>query len=208
MADELSSFHATHFSSSGIDHFTLHFLGPAEDQECIEEEDEDDGLGYYEDGTKRTLTDQQIAIFRHSEIQAILRERRHAAEANDSDQIEGTDPIIGPVQAEKRSNDPVLKPVFDEGELEDGELGDDTTGSPTTTSQSSSNKRPFSKKKAKQAERGKQRGYFKQNVKPDLRKRTWDMVDQGLGGLDYDMGVSTAAPTHAPQRRQISYDDD
>lgn len=39
-------------------------------------EEEDDGLGYYPDGTKRTLTDEQIAMFRHSEIQAILRKRR------------------------------------------------------------------------------------------------------------------------------------
>ena len=36
----------------------------------------DDGLGYYEDGTKRTLTDAQIAIFRHNEIEVLLRERR------------------------------------------------------------------------------------------------------------------------------------
>jgi hypothetical protein len=36
----------------------------------------DDGLGYYSDGVKRTLTDDQIAMFRHSEIQLLLRERR------------------------------------------------------------------------------------------------------------------------------------
>ena len=37
---------------------------------------DEDGLGYYPDGVKRILTDQQIAIFRHSEIQGLLRERR------------------------------------------------------------------------------------------------------------------------------------
>jgi hypothetical protein len=37
---------------------------------------DDDCLGYYSDGVKRTLTDEQIAIFRHSEIQNLLRERR------------------------------------------------------------------------------------------------------------------------------------
>ncbi len=36
------------------------------------EYEEDDGLGYYEDGVERTLTDAQISIFRHSEIQRIL----------------------------------------------------------------------------------------------------------------------------------------
>lgn len=33
-----------------------------------EEYYEEGDLGYYEDGTKRTLTDEQIAIFRHSEV--------------------------------------------------------------------------------------------------------------------------------------------
>lgn len=33
-------------------------------------------MGYYADGVKRTLTDQEIEIFRHSEIQSLLRERR------------------------------------------------------------------------------------------------------------------------------------
>lgn len=41
-----------------------------------EEALDDDGLGYYPDSVKRTLTDEQVAIFRHSEIQTILRERR------------------------------------------------------------------------------------------------------------------------------------
>ncbi|KAL4957860.1 hypothetical protein BDW69DRAFT_148189 [Aspergillus filifer] len=43
------------------------------------EADEED-LGYYPDGTKRTLTDEQIRIFRHSEIHALLRERQLAKE--------------------------------------------------------------------------------------------------------------------------------
>lgn len=62
------------------DHF-LHGFG----QEAAEEyyEEEDDGLGYYPDGTKRTLTDEQIAMFRHSEIQAILRKRRLLREGGD-----------------------------------------------------------------------------------------------------------------------------
>lgn len=46
----------------------------------------DDGLGYYPDGVKRTLTDEQIAMFRHSEIQALLRKRRRGRENSDSPQ--------------------------------------------------------------------------------------------------------------------------
>lgn len=37
---------------------------------------QNDDLGYYPDGVKRTLTDDQIAMFRHSEIYSILRERQ------------------------------------------------------------------------------------------------------------------------------------
>ena len=44
-----------------------------------------DTLGFYYNGTKRTLTDEQIAIFRHSELQAILRKQRHARETKRSE---------------------------------------------------------------------------------------------------------------------------
>ena len=40
------------------------------------EDVEEDGLGYYPDGVKRTLTDEQIAMFRHSEIYALERKRQ------------------------------------------------------------------------------------------------------------------------------------
>lgn len=53
-------------------------------------DEEDDGLGYYPDGTKRTLTDEQIAMFRHSEIQAILRQRRLQKENGQSSESRPT----------------------------------------------------------------------------------------------------------------------
>lgn len=46
---------------------------------------EDDGLGYYPDGCKRTLSDEQVAIFRHTEIQSLLRARRLEQENQESD---------------------------------------------------------------------------------------------------------------------------
>jgi hypothetical protein len=39
-------------------------------------EAEEDDLGTYEDGVKRTLTHEQIELFRHSEIQQLLRAER------------------------------------------------------------------------------------------------------------------------------------
>ncbi|KAH7408275.1 hypothetical protein DE146DRAFT_629205 [Phaeosphaeria sp. MPI-PUGE-AT-0046c] len=64
----------THFPHALVPDQFLH--GSSQEAAGDFYEEEDDGLGYYSDGTKRTLTDEQIAMFRHSEIQAILRKRR------------------------------------------------------------------------------------------------------------------------------------
>ncbi|KAK0730432.1 hypothetical protein B0H67DRAFT_478884, partial [Lasiosphaeris hirsuta] len=81
---EMITFHETHFSPSATTHFGSHFLqpvnsiadeGPLDGGEDEYLEDEDDGLGYYADGVKRTLTDEQIAIFRHSELETLRRAR-------------------------------------------------------------------------------------------------------------------------------------
>lgn len=53
----------------------------------MQEEDfleDGDGLGHYPDGMKRTLTDEQIAIFRHSEIYAIIRQKQLRRENKDA----------------------------------------------------------------------------------------------------------------------------
>lgn len=80
------AFHEAHFAQLATDHFQTNFLRPSlptseehpthgeDDKYCHEEEEvDDDGLGYYPDGVKRTLTDEQIAIFRHSELEALRR---------------------------------------------------------------------------------------------------------------------------------------
>lgn len=88
------AFHETHFSKFATDHFRAHFLQPehptaenqtfdAADEEFYEEED--DGLGYYPDGVKRTLTDEQIAIFRHSELEALRRARESSNTKKEED---------------------------------------------------------------------------------------------------------------------------
>ncbi|KAK4155521.1 hypothetical protein C8A00DRAFT_13455 [Chaetomidium leptoderma] len=82
---EMTAFHEAHFSELATDQFQAQFLRPhhppaqhitynaADEEEHYEEED--DGLGYYPDGVKRTLTDEQIAIFRHSELESLRRAR-------------------------------------------------------------------------------------------------------------------------------------
>ncbi|KAI9698490.1 MAG: hypothetical protein M1836_004071 [Candelina mexicana] len=82
--DDLEAFHAQHLSPEAVAHFPF---GLTPDTEHPDLED-DDGLGYYADGVKRTLTDEQIAMFRHSEIQTLLRERRHARENREAEMSE------------------------------------------------------------------------------------------------------------------------
>lgn len=176
-----------------MDHFSTNFLGPVE-EENTEDAEEEDGLGYYEDGVKRTLTDAQIAIFRHSEIQTLLRERRHATEAA-GDAGEG--------------REQTREPAADKGESEDGELVTETENTNNSSATPSiSNAQQHLTRKARKAEQAKQKGYFKQKIKPDLRKRTWDKVDVGMGSLDYDdQSSASPAASSMSQRRKISYDD-
>lgn len=176
----------------------MHFLGRAEEQFEEDEYYGDDGLGYYEDGTKRTLTDEQIAIFRHSEIESLLRSKRRAGEEKVYNaSYEATKP---PVQGDL--NEQYNMPE----DCEDGEIDDVGSNVPALPA-SGSGKRMS--KKEKKAHKAKQMGLFKQQAKPDLRKRTWDKVDTGLGSLSYDDNGDATKTTveNSAQRRRISYDD-
>lgn len=61
---------------------TIHTLPPNEPVWDAPEDEHE--LGYYADGVRRTITDEQIAMFRHSEIQALLRERRQRQQLDES----------------------------------------------------------------------------------------------------------------------------
>lgn len=146
-----------------------------------EEEEEDDGLGYYPDGVKRTLTDEQIAMFRHSELQTLEKAREQNP-------------------GRRNSSSPIPLKV-EQGESEDGEVFEEELP------QSFVGKK---KKKNKKKKRGSGNGN-KQRPEPviDLRKRTWDVVEQGVDSLDYDETEQAGASTeHVARRRKITYDDD
>ena len=123
-----------------------------------------------------------------------MRERRHADEAKDS------------------TEEPTSEHAAEEGEIEDGEIGEDSPITELPTPPPSNNNQPSKKmtKKEKKARQAKEKGFFRQNVKPDLRKRTWDKVETGLENLDYDeMENGTGSvPSRSSQRRRISYEDD
>ena len=103
--DDLAGFHARTFhlptprlymSDRAKVHTSEAALEPAlkEDiEQGVGVDEEDDNLGYYHDGVKRTLTDEQVAMFRHSEIYAILRARQVARENEDiiDSDVEGED---------------------------------------------------------------------------------------------------------------------
>ncbi|KAL6239309.1 hypothetical protein BDW75DRAFT_236502 [Aspergillus navahoensis] len=81
--EDLHTFQAKHFPSTlkplQSPSLPTHDASTKDPYANADEEDvcdEDDDLGYYPDGVKRTLTDEQIRIFRHSEIHALLRERQ------------------------------------------------------------------------------------------------------------------------------------
>lgn len=73
LQDDLTRFGLAHFPHQALP--KQFFYGDDEDVE-------DDGLGYYSDGVKRTLTDEQVAIFRNSEIQQEMKFRRKRYEKN------------------------------------------------------------------------------------------------------------------------------
>jgi len=166
-----------------------------------EEEEEDDGLGYYPDGVKRTLTDDQIAIFRHSEMEALRREAGKKVEAEANRQSFAG--VAGETAAREEGRGSVKR----KAELSDGEdeeEGEISSGTPPLLV-------PTEKKNKKR--RKKRKNGLKDGEEPvDLRKRTWDVVDTGLATLDYgeeegEDGGARGGGGRAVQRRTVSYDD-
>ena len=85
--DDLLRFQSSHF---GDDSRPAVWFADAEtalgyDAAAAFEEQQLDVLGYYADGSKRTLTEEQIAIFRHSEMMQLARDERRRREENASE---------------------------------------------------------------------------------------------------------------------------
>ncbi|TGJ82710.1 hypothetical protein E0Z10_g6063 [Xylaria hypoxylon] len=210
---DIESFHATHFSNDAIGLFESQFLRPkpvydgdTEYYPYEEQEEEHDVLGYYSDGVKRTLTDEQIAIFRHSEVEALRRAGTKGLKPETTVNMEPTTDLSG-VEAihTPMGNGSSLanSAVMDDG-AEGSEDGEIETGKPALTK---AEMRRQKKLRAKQRRRESQK--FQPEKKPDLRKRTWDIVEAGMDGLHYDdIGTSQEhGSASTTQRKQISYDD-
>ncbi|KAK7540634.1 uncharacterized protein J3D65DRAFT_665392 [Phyllosticta citribraziliensis] len=115
--DDMRDFHQRHFpTASAPADFLSHQQARHEEPShvadnlteapAVTEDYEDDGLGYYEDGVERTLTDDEISIFRHSEVQRLYAQLlEHASEAAERRLTE--------LEAKSKSNEP-----SEEGEYE------------------------------------------------------------------------------------------
>lgn len=187
---DLSLFHEAHFGDAAVSAFANEFMALKQanvhssaveldnDEHYYYDEEEDDGLGYYPDGVKRTLTDEQIAMFRHSELQALERARERNPRR-------------------RNSSSPVPVPV-EQGDSEDGEI----------IGQEFPHSFAGKKKKNKKKKRGSGNGNKRGEPVVDLRRRTWDIVEQGVDSLDYDeMEQANASTERVAQRRRITYDD-
>ncbi|KAL8992222.1 MAG: hypothetical protein Q9169_007266 [Polycauliona sp. 2 TL-2023] len=85
--EDLRTFHKLHFGNSTETVFDVEATSLGNPAQTFE----DDHLGYYPDGVKRTLTDEQIAMFRHSEIYSLQRKRQLQKENTEADN-ESSDP--------------------------------------------------------------------------------------------------------------------
>ncbi|KAF5231999.1 hypothetical protein FANTH_13184 [Fusarium anthophilum] len=161
--DDLAAFHESHFSHTAVAAFGSEFVDSSPQVQthdgAVDDtwEEDDDGLGYYPDGVKRTLTDAQIEIFRHSELETLRKEK-------------------------ERAKQPGSKETAPSSEVMD--LSDDTPTSTQTKNMTSSLPTSFQSNKKRKKKKGPQRP--RPEPKPDLRKRTWDVVDKGLDSLEYD----------------------
>ncbi|XDG08494.1 hypothetical protein ABKA04_008109 [Annulohypoxylon sp. FPYF3050] len=222
---EIESFHEAHFSSSATELFGFQFFRPEnaqnedqyyEEYEEYYEEEEDDDLGYYPDGVKRTLTDEQIAIFRHSELESLRRVEAKATKLKQqsAELLQAAkDEDASALHEESTTASPPVVPggnfedleAKKEEEAQDGsEDGEIEAEAPQMTKAEARRLKKQRAKRKKQQERK-----FNPEKKPDLRKRTWDVVEAGMDSLDYDEldAGRNAASTPAAQRRRISYDD-
>lgn len=100
MEEDLRTFHLKHFPTTPLPQsFTSA-------QEIDQEQEEE--LGYYPDGTKRTLTDDQIAMFRHSEIQQLIKMLRsqRTTSSQDSRSVDdvGTASTVDATQTSSKQN--------------------------------------------------------------------------------------------------------
>lgn len=100
---DLLAFQALHF---GDDAHPETWFVDSEDALAYDPAEEDDGLGWYEDGVKRTLTDEQIEMFRHTEMEQLRRREENEVEGSDEMRRDAADELED-VRLPEQKNKPV-----------------------------------------------------------------------------------------------------
>ncbi|KAJ0414290.1 hypothetical protein BJY00DRAFT_295413 [Aspergillus carlsbadensis] len=181
---DLQHFQAKHFSNTG----NTQTLAPVHESYDDNDngngngDDDDDGLGYYPDGVKRTLTDEQIRIFRHSEIHAILRERQIKQENEEYDKRVST----------QAGNSGVSGQAGSTGEDTQAQSGDQNKLSSTAAGI----KRPAAEAASKESA-----------VKKQVTAAADVSLDYSEESPAQQQPIRKPAVSHFARRRIISYDD-
>jgi hypothetical protein len=183
--EDLRGFHAKHFPHASALEHVLHGVEVQAAEECHEEEDEE-GLEYYEDGTPRTLTDEQIAMFRHSEIQAIIRKRRQQQDNGDgSEEGEAEESVAGDsAMVDSPASQPCITKSLETDKVESGRVEKPKAQQWTTSSArtKAKNKRNRDKYKAKKrGERFKREQVRRNDRDEDEESDEWDPWHQAKG---------------------------
>ncbi|KAL8725588.1 MAG: hypothetical protein Q9181_006362 [Wetmoreana brouardii] len=156
-----------------------------------EQEQESDDLGYYPDGVKRTLTDEQISMFRHSEIYSLLRKR----------QLEKENGLVENESSDlSAAKEPLRKPSVSGSEKEvDEHRSSPATDKTHRTSNPTTRKRKLDHHAQKSAH----------NAVPSSRRqaRELDCVDEDVGFLDYGDEPAAKQKEETTSRIQVDYAD-
>ena len=151
---------------------------------------EDDGLGYYPDGAKRTLTDDQIAMFRHSEIYSIMRERQVRKENLEAEGGEEFEDVVSQPERAVKASTP-----SEEGEVQsDGEVKEASATLPEHNTQYEQASRVKNKRKREDTDTNYVHGkkYASRSARGLVRELDSAAVEDQV--LDYGEEPSTAPP--------------
>ncbi|KAL8910225.1 MAG: hypothetical protein Q9171_004468 [Xanthocarpia ochracea] len=202
---------------SGVHTHTPH-VNIAHEEEVAEE----GNLGYYPDGVKRTLTDEQIAMFRHSEIYSLLRKRQLQKENREMDEESGVSPTNSEARELQREPLSLVLPdeylsestkIYGPGgktlckmNTEEANLTDLTDLYGPAQEDKAKITGKWKRKRAHQHERRN----INQGTTPRRQARELDNAVAGVGSLDYgeelsvDQSNSNSTRTEM-QRAQVDY---
>ena len=205
--DDLYAFHARVFgSTTAPPHPILPGESAYNDQLLDHDGDQNgDDLGCYRDGAKRTLTDDQIAMFRHSEIYAILRARQVHQENWEVDGDQQSDDLVdyvGEAMQDEISSD-------EEGELRSSSYIEETEPTLEDVPQNNAtvpSARAATSNKRKRENADRDDGYDRARTSRSTRRvvRELDWVKPEDQVLDYGDEPSTAVEDRALQPKHSS----